>query len=64
MTVIPDEQLQAEVRKLMDASSVRSASRKLRVAAATAARVAGGLPVAEGTILLMRQRLSEIDTAA
>ena len=57
--VRPNPELINRVRVLVAETSVPKASRLLRLAEATVARVAGGLPVSEGTVALISQRLSE-----
>jgi hypothetical protein len=57
--VRPDPDLTARVRALVDSTSISEVGRRLHLADATVARLAGGLPVSEGTVLVAAQRLSE-----
>jgi hypothetical protein len=61
--VKPDPELVARVRELVEQTSISEAGRRLRMADATIARIAGGLPVTEGTAAVIAQRLSEAQAA-
>lgn len=61
--VRPDPEIIARIRALVDTTSISEAGRRLRLADATVARLAGGLPVSEGTILVAAQRLNETEAA-
>ena len=52
------------VRSLVDATSISEAGRQLRLAEATVARLAGGLPVTEGTAVIAAQRLADAEKKA
>ena len=55
--VRPDPEIRNLVCALVERTSISEAGRQLRMADATIARLAGGLPVTEGTALLAAQRL-------
>jgi hypothetical protein len=57
----PDPVLVAGVRQLIDATSLAEAGRRLHLADATTARLAAGLPVTEGTVLVVEKRLRELE---
>lgn len=57
--VYPDPRTVEFVRAFVDRSSIAGVARALRLAEATVARLAGGLPVHEGTVLVVRQRIAE-----
>jgi hypothetical protein len=61
--VKPDPELVARVRQLVEATSISEAGRRLRMADATIARIAGGLPVTEGTAAVIAIRLDETKAA-
>jgi hypothetical protein len=62
--IYPDREVIERVRALVEQSSLAGASRQLRMAEATVARLAGGLKVTEGTAAVAVQRLSKIPRAA
>ncbi|MDQ2645068.1 MAG: hypothetical protein M3020_14725 [Myxococcota bacterium] len=59
----PNPDIAARVRALVAETSLAEAGRRLRLADATVARLAGGLPVTEGTALVAAQRLNEQEPA-
>jgi hypothetical protein len=61
--VSPNPDLVARVRGLVERTSIAEAARRLKLADATVARLAGGLPVAEGTELVAARRLPEAEAA-
>lgn len=61
--VRPSAEIIARVRALVDTTSLSEAGRRLRLADATVARLAGGLPVSEGTILVVASRLQQAEAA-
>lgn len=60
----PPQELVNSVRALVDRTSISEVGRQLRLAEATIARLAGGLPVTEGTALVAAQRLLEVQDEA
>jgi hypothetical protein len=58
-----DPVLAARVRQLADLDSIAGAARKLGLAEATVARLAGGLRVTQGTALLATERLRILNEA-
>ena len=58
----PNPEIIARVRVLVDTLGIPEVGRRLRLADATIARLAGGLNVAEGTILLVEQRLDAAES--
>ena len=62
--VHPPTELSERIRALVESSSIAGASRQLRMAEATVARLAGGLRVTEGTAVIAAQRLAEIEKTA
>jgi hypothetical protein len=50
----------SRIRTMVDRDGVRPVGRKLRLADATVARLAAGLPVTEGVAALATQRLAEL----
>lgn len=60
--VRPDPEIRKLVRALVERTSISEAGRQLRMADATIARLAGGLPVTEGTALLAAQRLHDLSS--
>jgi len=61
-----DEDVRQAVRALLQAHGEKEALRRLGMPKTTVARIAGGLPVREGTLLLARVRvgLPVLDVAA
>jgi FixJ family two-component response regulator len=57
-TPLPERERQA-IRRLVAERGERQAGIDLQVAAATLARAVAGLPMARGTLALMRERLAE-----
>lgn len=53
----PNPVLAARVRALVERTSISEVGRRLRMADATVARIAGGLPVTEGTAAVAAARL-------
>jgi hypothetical protein len=53
-------QLVEKIQRLVASTSISRIARRLRLADATVARLAGGLPVAEGTALIATLRLAEL----
>lgn len=62
--VHPPAELSERVRALVEGSSIAGASRQLRLAEATVARLAGGLRVSEGTAAIAAMRMAEIGKSA
>jgi|GEM_PF-5986701 len=62
-TVPTPPEIAAKVRAFIDADGVRPTGRRLRLADATISRLAAGLPVHEGTALVIRQRLESLEVA-
>jgi hypothetical protein len=62
--VSTDPNLSARVRALVNRSSIAAVARKLRLAEATVARLAGGLKVTAGTELLATQRIGQLERGA
>jgi len=60
----PAPQIRDGVRKIVDQIGLVHAARKLGLAEATTARLAGGLTVSAGTEALAEKRLREIGEAA
>jgi hypothetical protein len=53
-------EMSAAVRGLIDANTVRGASRQLQIAEATVARIAAGIPCTRGTSALVSARLIDL----
>jgi len=62
--VRPVPEIVARVRALVERTSLSVAGRRLRIADATVARLAGGLPVTEGTAMIVAQRLPAAEEPA
>lgn len=62
--VATDPKLSARVRALVNETSLSAVARRLDLAEATVARLAGGLKVSPGTELLASARLSELERGA
>ncbi len=58
--VRPSKELTKRIRTLVERTSVPETGRRLKLADATVARLAGGLPVTEGTALMATMRLAEL----
>ena len=62
--VRPDPVVSAQVRALVERTSMPEASRRLDLAEATVARLIAGLPVTPGTELVAKAKLEQIARAA
>jgi hypothetical protein len=62
--VPPPTEVSERVRTLVDQTSIAEAARRLNMAEATVARLAGGLKVTPGTTLLAQQRLAQEEASA
>jgi len=60
-TLPPDPVLAARVREMVDRQTIAGAARRLDLAEATVARLAGGMRVTQGTLLLAAERLRMLD---
>lgn len=56
--VRPDPVVSAQVRALVDSTSMAEAARRLDFAEATVARIVAGLPITPGTDLLAKARIA------
>ena len=61
--VKPDPEIIQRVRDLVERTSLSQVGRRLRMADATVARLAAGLPVTEGTAAVVAQRLAAAEAA-
>jgi len=59
--VLANPTLSARIRALVNETSIAATARKLGLAEATVARLAGGLKVTQGTELLAQQRLGRLE---
>lgn len=59
----PDPAIVQRVRLLVEKTSISEVGRRLHMADATVARLAGGLPVSEGTVLVAEKRLPAAEAA-